>query len=98
MSTFGAFVTMIQTLFIKSLVRETLMRCYLLALAASALASTTNEAKLATVDTYIEAPIPQEGVQDVANTNVAGVLRTMDCPKCSIQALYPRADKALRRG
>ena len=66
--------------------------------AASALPFTTNEAKFAAVDAYIKAQIPQEGVQDVANTNVAGVLRTMDCPKCSIQALYPRADGALRRG
>jgi len=60
--------------------------------AASALASTTNEAKLAAVDAYIKARMPNEGVQDVANTDVAGVLSTMDCPTCSIQIMYPRAE------
>merc|ERR1712048_884367 len=60
--------------------------------AASAIASTTNEAKLAIVDAYIKARMPNEGVQDVANTDVAGVLSTMDCPTCSIQIMYPRAE------
>merc|ERR1711953_995369 len=52
----------------------------------------TNEAKLAAVDAYIKARMPNEGVQDVANTDVAGVLSTMDCPTCSIQIMYPRAE------
>merc|ERR1712048_1363083 len=58
--------------------------------AASAVISATNEAKLAAVDAYIKARMPKEGVQNPADIDVAGVLSTMDCPTCSIQIMYPK--------
>merc|ERR1712217_140844 len=59
---------------------------------ASASDFVTHEAKLAAVDAYIKARMPKEGVQNPADIDIAGVLSTMDCPKCSIQIMYPRSE------